>query len=163
MKKVILGLAALALLGGVAFGAYTFFGSPAEAAATAESKEAEKAAEEAAKEGEEGAPETAEFVKMDPLVLPIVDKNGVSQVVNLVVALEVGSPEAAKEVEKLLPRLKDAFIRDMYGVLTRQAAMEGGVLQVGYIKGRLNKIAVKILGEDKVKDVLLQTVQQRPA
>jgi flagellar FliL protein len=164
MKKILLGLVALALLGGVGFGAYMFFGKPAEAAVSAESKEGEKAAEEhAAKEGEGGPGAVAEFVKMDPLVLPIVDNNGVSQVVNLVIALEVDSPEKAKEVERLLPRLKDAYIQDLYGVLTRQAAMDGGILQVGYIKMRLNKITVKILGEDRVKDVLLQTVQQRPA
>jgi len=99
---------------------------------------------------------------MSPLVLPIVDKNGVSQVVSIVISLEVKDPESAKEVEKFTPRLKDAYIQDMYGALTRQAAMEGGVVQVGYIKSRLNKVTAKIMGQDKVRDVLLQVVQQRP-
>ena len=99
---------------------------------------------------------------MSPLVLPIVDKNGVSQVISLVVSIEVKDEISAKEVERLSPRLKDAYIQDMYGVLTKQAAMEGGVVQVGYIKNRLNTVTLKVLGKDLVRDVLLQVVQQRP-
>ncbi len=40
--------------------------------------------------------------------------------------------------------------------------MEGGVIQVGYIKARLNKVTAKVMGQDRVRDVLLQVVQQRP-
>ncbi len=114
---------------------------------------------ETAKEGELAGPS---FVEMKPLVLPIVDRNGVSQIISLVVSLEANDAASAAEILKYSPRLTDAFIQDMYGVLTRQAAMEGGVVQVGYIKNRLNRVSAKVLGEDKVKDVLLQVVQQRP-
>ena len=65
-------------------------------------------------------------------------------------------------VEHLKPKIKDAFIQDMYGVLNRHAALKGGVIQVGVLKERLNKMSAKVLGEDKVYDVLLQVVQQRP-
>lgn len=156
MKKVIMAVVALALLGGTAAGGYLFFLKPAQA-----SEGEEKKSEEAKAEGE-AAESTVSFVQMSPLVLPIVDKNGVSQVISLVVSLEVKDELSAKEVERLTPRLKDAYIQDMYGVLTKQAAMEGGVVQVGYIKNRLNKVTMKVLGEDKVRGVLLQVVQQRP-
>lgn len=151
MKKVIIACAALMLLGGTATGAYVFFMQPAQATETEE--DLAKA---------ESNPATVSFVQMSNLVLPIVDKNGVSQVISLGISLEVKDDIVAKEVEKLTPRLKDAFIQDMYGALTRQAVMEGGVVQVGYIKNRLNKVSAKVLGEDKVRDVLLQVVQQRP-
>jgi len=157
MKKMIMAVTALALLGGSAAGAYVFFVKPAQAS----EHEGPKKAEEKAEGGKE-AESTISFVQMSPLVLPIVDKNGVSQVVSIVISLEVKDPESAKEVEKFTPRLKDAYIQDMYGALTRQAAMEGGVVQVGYIKSRLNKVTAKIMGQDKVRDVLLQVVQQRP-
>lgn len=157
MKKMIMAVAALALLGGGAGGAYIFFVKPAQAAEHEEPKKEAKA--------EKGSPEAeaaVSFVQMTPLTLPIVDKNGVSQMVSIVISLEVKGPEAAKEVERFTPRLKDAYIQDMYGALTRQAAMEGGVVQVGYIKSRLNKVTAKVLGTDKVNDVLLQVIQQRP-
>lgn len=161
MKKLVLGLVALLLLGGVGFAAYTYLGgSSAEAAAT------EGTVEEAAKKEQEGKDKAAAdamiaFVKMDPMVLPVVDKTGVSQVINLSVTLEVKDEATAKEVEKMTPRLRDALIQDMYGVLTRKSAMADGVVQVDFIKERLNRAAIKVLGEDKVKGVLLQTLQQR--
>ncbi len=156
MKKLIIAIVALALLGGAGGGAYMFFMKPANASETKEETTAKK------EEDSKAAEAAVTFVQMTPLVLPIVDKNGVSQVVNLVISLEVKDAEVAKEVERFQPRLKDAFIQDMYGVLTRQAAMDGGVVQVGYIKNRLNKVTTKVMGKDKVQDVLLQVVQQRP-
>ena len=102
------------------------------------------------------------FVELDQLVFPIIDGNGVNQTVSLVIALEMADSEAAAEVITLQPRLKDAFIQEMYGALNRHAALKGGVIQVGKIKARLSHVAKKVLGQDKVKDVLLQVVQQRP-
>ena len=110
---------------------------------------------------EEKAETGASFVEMKPLTLPVVDGEGISQVISLVVSLEVENAEAKAEVEKLRPRLTDAYIQDMYGTLSRKTAMEGGVLQVAYIKERLNKVTAKVMGEHKVKDVLLQVIQQR--
>ena len=103
-----------------------------------------------------------EFVELDPLVLPVIDNRGVTQTVSLVIALEVSTLEKVDQVKKLTPRLKDAYIQDMYGVLNNHAALKGGVVQVGAIKERLNKITADVLGEDMVDDVLLQVVQQRP-
>jgi flagellar FliL protein len=154
MKKLFIAVIGLVLLGGGGFGAYTFFNKPAEAT---ETKEIESAAEDA-KAGE-AAPPT--FVELKPLVLPLLDQNGVSQIISIVVSLEMDTPEKAAEVELMKPRLTDAYIQGMYGVLSSKSVMEGGVLQVGYIKNRLNTITSKVMGEDKVKDVLLQVVQQR--
>lgn len=153
MKKVIMTLAALALLTGVAGGAYLFLMKPAQASEKSEKKETAKS---------EGGDAAVSFVQMSPLTLPILDKNGVSQIISIVISIEVKDEIAAKEVERLTPRLKDAYIQDMYGVLTKQAAMAGGVIQVGYIKNRLNQVTAKVMGKDKVNDVLLQVVQQRP-
>ncbi len=157
MKKMMLALVALGLLGGGAAGAYMYFNKPVEAAQT--EKGADHASKSEAKEGELANPS---FVQLEALVLPVMDEDGVSQVISLVVALEVKDEATVLEVQKLTPRLKDAYIQDMYGVLSRNGAMEGGVLQVGAIKARLNKVSTKVLGENVVKDVLLQVVQQRP-
>jgi flagellar FliL protein len=155
MRMVIIILIALLILGGGGAGAYFYFYQPAEASAGAEVAKAEKKAE---KKHEETA-----FVEMDPLILPIIDKDGVTQTVSLVIALEVADKNAVKEVEHMAPKLKDAYIQDMYGVLNKHAALKGGVIQVGTIKKRLNQISDEVMGEeDIVHDVLLQVVQQRP-
>lgn len=157
MKKIIVGLTALALLGGGGAGGYFYFMKPAEAALTDEAK-----LSKSEKHSDKEENKSYEFVELDPLVLPIIDENGVNQVVSLVIAIEVADTYSANKVTSLSPRLKDAFIQDMYGVLNKHAALKGGVIQVDMIKKRLSKISHKVLGDDVVQDVLLQVVQQRP-
>lgn len=102
------------------------------------------------------------FVKMDPLVVPVVDGEGVSQVVSLAITLEVMTPEDITKVELLKPRVKDAMIQNMYGLMSHREAFDHGVLQVGYVKKRLMTAIEKVVGTGVLKDVLLQMVQQNP-
>jgi len=157
MGKIFIAIAALVILGGGGAGAYFYFFQSAEASVP-EGEEHEVAKEDDGEHVELGT----EFVELPPLILPIVDGNGVHQVVSLVVALDVSGTDAADEVRAMMPKLQDAFIQDMYGVLNRHAAFKGGVIQVNVIKARLNRISKQVLGEDKVNEVLLQVVQQRP-
>lgn len=166
MKTAMLALLAILILGGGAGGVYFyFFANQAEAAIgdTAEHQAAGEAP--AAKKGHGDKDKDSAhhaFIELSPLILPIVDENGVNQVVSLVVVIEVADEKAAETVKVLQPRLNDAYIRELYGVLNKHAAMRGGVLQVGMIKERLVGISGGVLGEDVVEDVLLQVVQQRP-
>lgn len=161
MKKIILIVVALLLVAGIGGGAYMFFGKSAEASVSPGdlSDQAKKA--EADKKKAEADAKVA-FVKMDPLNLPVVSDNGVVQIINISVTLEAADAESAKEVEKFLPRLKDAFIQDMYGALsTKKTVTADGIVEVNHIKERLNAVTARVLGPDKVTDVLLQAVQQR--
>lgn len=160
MRMIIIAVVALALLGGGGVGAYFYFTNSAEASGTEGDKDHAKTAENKEKDGHGGE---MEFVELDPLILPIVDNDGVNQVVSLVVSLEVEDASAADRVKKLTPRLTDAYIQELYGVLNKHAALKGGVVQVGMIKKRLNEISDKVMGDkDTIHDVLLQVVQQRP-
>lgn len=161
MKLAIIALLALVLAGGGAAGAYFYFDKPAEASIGPVDEAAKAEHEAKAAKAADGVPTTEQFVQLDPLIFPIIGDAGVTQTISLVVSIEVPDEAAAKEVERLAPRLKDAFIQDMYGTLHRKTSMENGVLQVDAIKQRLNRVSIKILGEDKVNDVLLQIVQQR--
>lgn len=103
-----------------------------------------------------------EYVKLDPLLLPIIDEDGVQQVVSMVVAIEVDGVFNADKVKAMKPKLTDAYIQEMYGSLNKHAAYRGGVIQVVMIKEKLNKITHKVMGDDIDTEVLLQVVQQRP-
>ncbi|MGH1375989.1 MAG: flagellar basal body-associated FliL family protein [Alphaproteobacteria bacterium] len=103
-----------------------------------------------------------EFVKMEPLLLPIIDEDGIQQVVSMVLSIEVEGVSDADKVKAMKPRLTDAYITDMYGVLNKHAALKGGVIQVAMIKERLNEITHDVLGDDISAEVLIQVVQQRP-
>ena len=157
MKKIMAIGGALALILGGGFAVYTVMNKPASAAVEAHSTEKTEVASADAHE----VP-TTEFVALAPLMLPVVDRNGVSQMVRIVVSLQVADLHTAENVKRMSPRLTDAYIQDMYGVLGRKAAMPDGVIQVGYLKHRLQQATVAVLGEGVVEDVLLQHVQQNP-
>lgn len=161
MRGIIIALVALIVVVGGAGGAYFYFMQPAEASVGEEHEDAKHAKKDKDKKGKDEKAH-GEFVELEPLILPIVDDEGVSQVVSLVISIEVADEKGKYKVEKLQPKLKDAYIQDMYGVLNRHAALKGGVIQVAAIKKRLNKITAYILGDDIAQDVLLQVVQQRP-
>ncbi|MGH1377289.1 MAG: hypothetical protein ACRBB3_00545 [Alphaproteobacteria bacterium] len=112
------------------------------------------------KEDSEGG--SVEYVKLDPLILPVIDQDGVYQVLSLAVVIEVEGVSDADKVKAKKPRLKDAYIQDMYGILNENAALKGGVIQVNMIKNRLNSITDKVMGDKIDTEVLLQVVQQRP-
>ncbi len=164
MKYLGILLWSLVLLGAGGAGGYFYFQNTATASFGEVSQQAisdKEAEEKAAMEAEE-AIKNLRFVKLDPIILPIIDSQGVSQVVTLIVSLEVNGDSNAEYVQQLSPRLKDAYIQDMYGVLNRKASMEGGVVKVDKLKERLNRISSQVLGEDRVNGVLLQVVNQRP-
>jgi flagellar basal body-associated protein FliL len=107
----------------------------------------------------DGVPDV-HFVELNPLVIPVINDYGVTQMVSLVVAVEVDSQEKADKVAKYSPRLTDAYLSDLYGAFSRNAP-ENGMIPIGYLKKRLGKMSDKILGEDVVADVLLQVLQAR--
>lgn len=162
MKVAIIALVAVLLLGGGAAGAYFYFDKPAVAAGGPIDEAAKAEHDAKTAEAAEGAAVPAqEFVQLDALILPVIDEHGVTQVVSMVVTLEVPDKATADEVKRMSPRIQDAFIQDMYGVLNRKNSMENGVLKVNLIKGRMNRLTEKVLGPGKVNEVLLQVVQQR--
>ncbi|PCJ99836.1 MAG: flagellar basal body-associated FliL family protein [Zetaproteobacteria bacterium] len=105
---------------------------------------------------------SVEYVEMDPLILPIIDQDGVYQVLSLVVIIEVEGVFNADKIKARSPRLKDAYIQDMYGILNENAALKNGVVQVKMLKKRLNKITDEIMGDEMDTEVLIQVIQQRP-
>jgi len=160
MKLLIIAAFALLLLGGGGAGAYFYFKQPAEASSGAAAEHAEGSKKKS--DGHGGVAQST-FVQLSPLILPIIGKNGMTQTVSMVIVIETADPANQAQIEHLAPRLKDAFIQDMYGVLSQEdVAMKDGVIQVNTIKTRLHKISQKVLGEEVAKEVLLQVIQQRP-
>ncbi len=164
MKYVAILLLAIVLTGAGGAGGYFFFQK--QAVASLGPEKADALAEKLARDKEarltEEEAKNLRFVKLEPIILPIIDANGVNQVVTLILTLEVNSEENEKFVEALKPRLKDAYLQDMYGVLSRTANLKEGMIKVDELKTRLNKVSAKVLGEKKVNSVLLQVVNQRP-
>jgi uncharacterized membrane protein YhdT len=112
--------------------------------------------------GEAKGPEGGSaFVEMAPIILPIVDGGRVVQSVSIIVSIETASPAVADRARALRPKLVDAFLTELYGLLNERTAIRAGVVQVDVVKARLLIAAERVLGEGSVTDVLLQVVQQQ--
>jgi hypothetical protein len=134
----------------------------AHPAYAAEKAKAKKSGGEGGGEGVEEKHPDFEYISLNPLVLPIITDRGLTQQVSLLVSLELPYGKS-EDVEPLQPRLADAYLQDLYGVLGAGGAMmQGNVVDVLAIKQRLSAVTTRILGADKFHDVLLQVVQQRP-
>lgn len=147
MSRILIILVVLLLIGGGG-GAYFYMGN---ADASVEAADAAVKTEPV---------KNYVYVPMSPILLPVIGRNGVSHTVTIVVSLQVANDADAALVRNRLPVLTDAFLSDMYGSLSRQAAMEGGVLRVSVVKDRLKGAAARVVPDGQIQDILLQVLQQ---
>ena len=78
----------------------------------------------------------------------------------LQVTLEVPDEESRAAVSHALPRVKDAFIKDLYDYYAIQQQGHDGI-NVEAIKKRLKRTADEALGPGKVRAVLIQGAVER--
>lgn len=115
------------------------------------------------KEGAEKDGKGPQYVKIAPIVLPLVGEQGVEQIISLVIAIEVPDRKTADHVIVMSPRLNDAYMTDLYGAIDRRDSFRNGLVDITRIKERIEKASVRILGPNSIKSVLVQAVMQRPA
>lgn len=148
MKTLVIIVLAVVLLGGGAAGWFFFL-----------KEEPDQMAEEVVEVLPPAAPV---YVRFNPLQLPLIGDDGIEQVIDIIVALEVADNAAADKVIAMAPRLNDAILRDLYGVLHTSRIMRNGIVNVNAVKQRIVAVAQGIMGEELVKDALVQGVAQRP-
>jgi len=102
----------------------------------------------------------SKYYEMSPLFLPMLDANGVRQIVSMSITLMVPNDKAMEIVKYMEPRLKDAYIQNLYGIFNRKVA-ESGIIPIETLKDKLNSVSKEILGEEIVEEVLLQVLIQR--
>ncbi len=106
--------------------------------------------------------EPPRFVTMDVLVIPIFQGEKVAATVQIQLKLEATNLENASEIARLLPRLYDAFLRDLYGFIPRHLRKKER-LDVALIKDRLQMVGDKVAGPGVIKSVLVQAVLENPS
>ncbi len=152
MKKIIFFALALMVLIGAGVGGWIMFGPKPEGA------EGEQVAE--AKKKPSGPPQ---FVTLDPVILPVIGNKRVEQNVMLIIAVEVADDANKDIVRAVQPRLRDAYIRALYGSIGRDQVIEGQIINVASLESKLREATESVLGKDVAQDVLIQAVSQRPA
>jgi len=113
--------------------------------------------------------EPPHFIEMDPILVPLFAGDRVAATVQLLVTLETLTAANETAARAKLPRISDAFLRDLHAYLP-QAICNGRPLDVPLVKQRLRTIADRTVGAGIVNDVLVQSMtdasrapQQAPA
>lgn len=100
------------------------------------------------------------FVDLETLNIAVIHNRRIEKHVVLQVALEVVDENARVDVSKSLPRIKDAFIKDMYDYYAYQSPGKSGV-NVEVIKRRLKRTVDEVMKDGSVKNVLIQGAIER--
>lgn len=116
------------------------------------------ASKESAAAAEAAKPaEPPRFLDMDPLVIPIFAEDRVVAAIQIQLKLETSGAANEEYLNRIKPRLGDAFLRDLYAFIPR-VVQKGGQLDVLAIKRRLQTVADKVAGPGKINSVLVQSV-----
>ena len=108
-----------------------------------------------AKGKDDKEPAKGTFLKLDPMAapLPMAEGKKTRRQMILTLQLEV-SPSDAEKVNGLMPRIRDAFIREMFArPVGTPDGWDPGDLET--VKGRLVQQATRVAGDGVVRDVLI--------
>jgi flagellar FliL protein len=100
------------------------------------------------------------FVDLESITIAVIRNRRIQKHVVLQVTLEVPDEESRAVVSHALPRVKDAFIKDLYDYYAIQQQGREGI-NVEAIKKRLKRTADEALGPGKVRAVLIQGAVER--
>ena len=103
--------------------------------------------------------EPPRFLDMDPLVIPLFAGDTVAGRVQIQIKLETKGAENEEYLTRVMPRLSDAFLRELYAYLPRVIRKQGNI-DVILIKRRLQLVADKTAGEGRIDNILIQSVTE---
>jgi hypothetical protein len=101
------------------------------------------------------------FVHVPPIVLPIIGDNGVEQLVNIVLIVQVKDVDVASDLHNNMPRVMDSLLRHLYGELGEGSLRDGKLVSVVRVKHKAVSAVSEIIGAENIIDVLVQGVSQR--
>jgi len=101
------------------------------------------------------------YVHIKPMIIPVINDNGVEQIVSLILDIHVKDSRTADTLHKNMPRVVDALYRYLYGSLEDGSVKKGKLVNVTKIKSRAVLAVSEVAGRENIVDVLVQAVSQR--
>ena len=98
-------------------------------------------------------------IKMDKLSIPIFAEGGVAATILIDLKVEAIGTESHEMITKLLPRLTDAFFRDLYVFIPRLIRRKNKLTKSILVE-RLKQTADKVLGPDVIHNVIIVKVSE---
>ena len=125
--------------------------------------EVQAQSEEEAAEGEDEEGEEKKsvgkhvFIKLEPLISPVLDDRSIKGKITLVLRLHLIDTAVEEKVRHRIPQLNDAYLNYMYRY--GSSAASTGVMQLESVLGTLQRLTNKILGK-KIVTVLIDEVSR---
>lgn len=107
-------------------------------------------------------PAQPRFVDMEPMVVTIFDGEKVAANIQIGIKLETLSDANASAIQKKMPKVRDAFLRDLHTFIPRLLKTSERI-DVAVLKDRLQGVADKVMGKNVISGVLIQSVYNSPA
>jgi hypothetical protein len=101
------------------------------------------------------------YVRLDPIFVPIIAGDEVTQQVGVTVMLQLVEGKDKSDVEAKRLLLYDALFRDLYSYFQDRVAASGRIDET-YLKARLLKTSIAVVGPDLVNEVLIEQLFARP-
>lgn len=149
MNKIMLILASVVPIGGLAAGGMVAMGVPPLGTPAAVEERPAPAAL---------APPPA-FVDVGIVGVPIIEDRRIVRNLILQLSLDV-APEAKPLVEEALPRLQNNFLSELLGFMPGHMRDRDQV-DLAVVKRRLTRVCERLLGHGVVRDVLVTGLQER--
>lgn len=94
-----------------------------------------------------------QFVRLDPIVVPVIDGGQLMSNIGVIVTLEVKNKDIRDEVLFLRQKIRLAFFKDLKLIVRGYG--EGDKLDLNLVKYRFLKTARKMLGHETVDRILI--------
>ena len=101
--------------------------------------------------------EPPRFIDVGLLLIPIFSGDAVATTIQIQIKLETMGAENESKLSRLMPRINDAFLRDLYDFIPRLIRKQGNISAM-VVKERLEMIAGKMAGPGLVSNVLVQSI-----
>jgi len=106
-------------------------------------------------------PEDPVYLHLAPVTFPIIDDDGAQQIVTLLVDIHASDRPKAEEMQKNMPRMKDAILQALYGGMSDGSMRNAQMLDMAKVKASILKTVKRVFGDDFAQDALIQAVAQR--
>ncbi len=101
------------------------------------------------------------YVDMAPIVIPVIQGAQAVATIQIQIKLQADGKEKAIEIKRLMPKISDLFISDLYAFIPRLLKDQERI-DIATLKARLMLMTERKLGKGLLEDILVQSVVDTP-
>lgn len=101
------------------------------------------------------------YLTLAPLLVSVIHHDDVEKLVSLIVTVELTDRSKRIDVERLMPRLRDAYLSDLTKMFSLLPFGRHSI-NLPLVKRQLRAASDRVLGQGVVRDVLVLNAVERP-